>query len=256
MFLGALFFTIQIYGDFSGYSDIALGSAKLLGFDLLINFRFPYFSRDIAEFWKRWHISLSSWFRDYLYIPLGGSREGRNTAIRNTFIIFIVSGFWHGASWNFIFWGLAHACGFLPLFLLNKSKQNTFDSIAYSTKLPSLNELWKWSLTFLFVLFTWILFRSPSLSISLDIYKEIFSLSFFQLPNLNFENLEKLKLLHLVLSVIVLFGFEWLSRRTDSSVYFMSKFKYKPLRWVFYVLLIVFVIYFKGAPVEFIYFAF
>ncbi|MDN3644276.1 MBOAT family O-acyltransferase, partial [Lutimonas halocynthiae] len=105
LFLGALFFAFQIYGDFSGYSDIAIGTSRLFGFNLMKNFAFPYFSRDIAEFWRRWHISLSTWFRDYLYIPLGGSRGGLSMKIRNTFIIFIVSGFWHGANWTFIVWG-------------------------------------------------------------------------------------------------------------------------------------------------------
>ena len=105
LILGALFFTFQIYGDFSGYSDIAIGTSRLFGFNLMRNFAFPYFSRDIAEFWRRWHISLSTWFRDYLYIPLGGSRGGTRMKIRNTFIIFLVSGFWHGANWTFIVWG-------------------------------------------------------------------------------------------------------------------------------------------------------
>ena len=256
MFLGVLFFTIQIYGDFSGYSDIALGAAKLFGFDLLINFRFPYFSRDLGEFWKRWHISLSSWFRDYLYIPLGGSKEGKYKAIRNTFIIFLVSGFWHGASWNFIVWGFAHACGFLPLLLLNRSKQNTTDSIAQNSIFPSLRELFGLISTFLFVMFCWVFFRAPDLVISIDILSRIFSSSLFQLPNLKFDNTEVLQLFHLVISAVFLIFFEWMSRKTNSSVAFFNLIKLKWLRWLIYLLLIVFVIYFKGTPVEFIYFAF
>ena len=122
--LGALFFTFQIYGDFSGYSDIAIGTARLFGFSLMRNFNYPYFSRDIAEFWRRWHISLSSWFRDYLYIPLGGSQGGMWMKVRNTFIIFLVSGFWHGANWTFIVWGLLNAIYFLPLLLQNKNRSN------------------------------------------------------------------------------------------------------------------------------------
>ncbi|HRO85705.1 MAG TPA: MBOAT family O-acyltransferase, partial [Niabella sp.] len=109
LILGAVLFAFQIYGDFSGYTDIALGTARLLGFELLRNFAYPYFSRDIAEFWRRWHISLSTWFRDYLYIPLGGSRGGVYKKIRNILIIFLVSGFWHGANWTFIVWGLLNA---------------------------------------------------------------------------------------------------------------------------------------------------
>lgn len=256
MFLGVLFFTIQIYGDFSGYSDIALGTAKLFGFDLLINFRFPYFSRDLGEFWKRWHISLSSWFRDYLYIPLGGSREGKFKAVRNTFIIFLVSGFWHGASWNFIIWGFAHACGFLPLLLLNRSKQNTTDSIAQNTILPSFNEFIGLLSTFLFVMFCWIFFRAPDLATSIEIIKNIFDTSIFGLPNIKLENADMLKLMHLSIAAIILLFFEWLSRKTNSSVHFFNLIKSKWLRWLIYLLLVVLVIYYKGTPVEFIYFAF
>jgi alginate O-acetyltransferase complex protein AlgI len=120
LLLGAIFFTFQIYCDFSGYSDIALGTARLFGIELLRNFAFPYFSRDIAEFWRRWHISLSTWFRDYLYIPLGGSRGGMWLTIRNTFIIFIVSGFWHGANWTFITWGFLNALFIMPSIILER----------------------------------------------------------------------------------------------------------------------------------------
>ena len=140
LLLGALFFTFQIYGDFSGYSDIAIGTARLFGFDLMRNFNFPYFSRDIAEFWRRWHISLSTWFRDYLYIPLGGSRGSRLMIIRNTFIIFIVSGFWHGANWTFIVWGALHAIYFLPLLLTNRNR-TYLGVVAEGKILPSVREL-------------------------------------------------------------------------------------------------------------------
>ena len=128
LLLGAIFFTFQIYGDFSGYSDIAIGTARLFGFNLMQNFAFPYFSRDIAEFWRRWHISLSTWFRDYVYIPLGGSRGGTLMKVRNTFIIFIVSGFWHGANWTFIIWGALNAVYFLPLLLTKRNRKNTTTS--------------------------------------------------------------------------------------------------------------------------------
>ena len=127
LILGAILFSFQIYGDFSGYSDIAIGTAKLFGFELMTNFKFPYFSRDIAEFWRRWHISLSTWFRDYLYIPLGGSRVSKPKAIRNVFVIFLVSGFWHGANWTFIVWGGIHALLFIPLFLRGTNRKNTSD---------------------------------------------------------------------------------------------------------------------------------
>jgi len=139
LILGALFFTFQIYGDFSGYSDIALGTARLFGFELLKNFSFPYFSRDIAEFWRRWHISLSTWFRDYLYIPLGGSKGGIWMKVRNTFIIFLVSGFWHGANWTFIAWGFLNALYIMPSILFKTNRQN-LDTVAQGKLLPSLKE--------------------------------------------------------------------------------------------------------------------
>ena len=173
LIFGAIAFSFQIYGDFSGYSDIALGTAKLFGFELLSNFKFPYFSRDVAEFWRRWHISLSSWFRDYLYIPLGGSKNGKYKAIRNTFIIFLVSGFWHGASWNFIAWGFIHACGFLPLLLLNRNRKHITDVVAQDRQLPNLKELWQMSTTFAFVTFAWIFFRADGISMALGYNKQI-----------------------------------------------------------------------------------
>ncbi|MDO6429088.1 MBOAT family O-acyltransferase [Flavitalea sp. BT771] len=173
LILGAVAFSFQIYGDFSGYSDIALGTAKLFGFELLSNFRFPYFSRDIAEFWRRWHISLSSWFRDYLYIPLGGSKQGKAKAVRNTFIIFIVSGFWHGASWNFIAWGFIHAVGFLPLLLLDRNRKNVTDVVAQNRRLPGIRELWQMCATFTFVTLAWIFFRADTMSLALNYLKHI-----------------------------------------------------------------------------------
>ncbi len=163
LILVAIAFSFQIYCDFSGYSDIALGTAKLFGFELIVNFKFPYFSRDLAEFWRRWHISLSSWFRDYLYIPLGGSKDGKYKAILNTFIIFLVSGFWHGASWNFIAWGFIHACGFLPLLLLNRNRKHVTDVVAQDRILPNLKELRQMSTTFAFVTFAWIFFRMSNI---------------------------------------------------------------------------------------------
>ena len=178
---GAVLFSFQIYCDFSGYSDIALGTAKLFGFELLSNFKFPYFSRDIAEFWRRWHISLSSWFRDYLYIPLGGSKEGKIKAVRNTFIIFLVSGFRHGASWNFIVWGFLHACAFMPLLLLNRNRKYATEVVAFNSKIPSIKELRQMISTFAFVTFAWIFFRAENLSIAFNYIKRTF-VSFIQHP--------------------------------------------------------------------------
>ncbi len=174
LIVGAIAFSFQIYGDFSGYSDIAIGTAKLFGFELLSNFKFPYFARDISEFWRRWHISLSSWFRDYLYIPLGGSKKGKTKAVINTFIIFVVSGFWHGADWKFIIWGFIHACLFLPLLLLNRNRAYTTSIVAQDRKLPNLKELWQILTTFTFVTIAWIFFRADSMSIALQYLKNIY----------------------------------------------------------------------------------
>ena len=168
LILGAILFSFQIYGDFSGYSDIAIGTAKLFGFELMTNFKFPYFSRDIAEFWRRWHISLSTWFRDYLYIPLGGSRVSKPKAIRNVFIIFLVSGFWHGANWTFIVWGGIHALLFIPLFLRGTNRKNTSDIVAEGRWLPSPRELLQMGWTFTAVTIAWVFFRADSIAIALE----------------------------------------------------------------------------------------
>jgi alginate O-acetyltransferase complex protein AlgI len=179
--VGALFFTFQIYGDFSGYSDIAIGTSRLFGFDLMRNFAFPYFSRDIAEFWRRWHISLSTWFRDYLYIPLGGSQGGMNMKIRNTFIIFLVSGFWHGANWTFIVWGLLNALYFLPLLLTNNNRNN-LEIVAMNKLLPSSKEFLAILLTFSLTVFAWIFFRAENLTHAFQYIRDIFSPSLFSFP--------------------------------------------------------------------------
>ena len=159
LMMGAVFFAFQIYGDFSGYSDIAIGTARLFGIRLMTNFKTPYFSRDIAEFWRRWHISLSTWFRDYLYIPLGGSRVGKWKAVRNTFVIFLVSGFWHGANWTFIVWGLIHCLLFLPLLLTGRNRRNTSEI----QRFPSFRELAGIVWTFAAVTIAWVFFRAESL---------------------------------------------------------------------------------------------
>jgi D-alanyl-lipoteichoic acid acyltransferase DltB (MBOAT superfamily) len=190
LFLGAIFFTFQIYGDFSGYSDIALGTARLLGFELLKNFSFPYFSRDIAEFWRRWHISLSSWFRDYLYIPLGGGKGGNSMRIRNTLIIFLVSGFWHGANWTFIFWGLLNALYIIPSVIKKTNRTNT-NTVAEGKLLPTGREFLQMSITFFLTIIAWIFFRAESLHQAFSIVFEIIvlnSLCFFGTQNYDKNN--------------------------------------------------------------------
>lgn len=174
LILGAIAFSFQIYCDFSGYSDIAIGTSKILGIELLTNFKFPYFSRDVAEFWRRWHISLSTWFRDYIYIPLGGSKSTKLISVRNVFIIFLISGFWHGASWNFLAWGFIHACGFLPLLLLKRNRNNSSEIVASNAMFPSFRELGQIILTFTFVTITWIFFRADTMQIALTYIGNIF----------------------------------------------------------------------------------
>tara|TARA_B100001175_G_C19515106_1_gene646917 strand:- start:6365 stop:7786 length:1422 start_codon:yes stop_codon:yes gene_type:complete len=163
LWLGAIYFSFQIYCDFSGYSDIAIGTAKLFGFELMSNFKFPYFSRNIGEFWRRWHISLSTWFRDYVYIPLGGSQEGKLKSIRNIFIVFIVSGFWHGANWTFIFWGLFHSIIFLPSLIINTNRKHLGSVIAENSLLPKPKEFLQVGATFLLVTIGWVFFRSETI---------------------------------------------------------------------------------------------
>src|SRR6187431_3268419 len=157
LILGAVYFAFQIYGDFSGYSDMALGMSKLFGLDLLRNFNYPYFSRDIAEFWRRWHISLSSWFRDYLYIPLGGSRGSKIMQVRNVFIIFVVSGFWHGANWTYLAWGFINAMYFLPLLLSNSNRKN-IDTIELKWNFTSVKTVLSIVSTFLIACIAWVFF--------------------------------------------------------------------------------------------------
>ena len=164
LWLGAIYFAFQIYCDFSGYSDIAIGTAKLFGIELMSNFKFPYFSRNVGEFWRRWHISLSSWFRDYLYIPIGGSKKGKWKSVRNIFIIFLVSGFWHGANWTFIIWGLFHALLFLPSFIFKTNRKYTSSIIGENYLLPTPKELLQVGTTFILVTIGWVFFRSESLN--------------------------------------------------------------------------------------------
>lgn len=163
LWAGMLCFTFQIYGDFSGYSDIAIGCSKLFGIRLMRNFNQPYFSRDIAEFWRRWHISLTTWFRDYLYIPLGGSRCGTWKKVRNTFIIFLGSGLWHGANWTFVAWGIFHAFCFLPLLLSGHNRRYVNDTVAEGRWVPSFGEFWRMGLTFFVVVIGWTFFRAPDI---------------------------------------------------------------------------------------------
>ncbi len=254
LLLGAVFFAFQIYCDFSGYSDIAIGTARLFGIDLLRNFAFPYFSRDIAEFWRRWHISLSSWFRDYLYIPLGGSKYGALKSVRNIFIIFIVSGFWHGANWTFIAWGALNALYFLPLLLLRRNRHN-LEIVAAGNKWPSLNDFFNISLTFSLTVFAWIFFRSESISKAFSIIGRIFSSSIFTKPQGNafIATFHPLVIFSLVGIFLIV---EWIGREGQYAISFIGRKWSSPLKWVFYYSLVFSIFYFAGEKREFIYFQF
>lgn len=259
LLLGALFFTFQIYGDFSGYSDIAIGTAHLFGFELMRNFAFPYFSRDIAEFWRRWHISLSTWFRDYLYIPLGGSRGGKWKSIRNTFIIFIVSGFWHGANWTFIVWGALNALYFLPLLLTNNNRKH-MEIVAVGRRLPNIRELFEIILTFSLTVFAWIFFRAESVAHAFEILKVIFSRSLFQISVAEIKFISVgAHIIYTVIFVIVFLLIEWVQRDKEHPLVFdscNSIFAYRGVRILTYYVIIATIMLFPGGQVSFVYFQF
>jgi D-alanyl-lipoteichoic acid acyltransferase DltB (MBOAT superfamily) len=247
--LGALLFAFQIYCDFSGYSDIAIGTAKLFGIDLLRNFAFPYFSRDIAEFWRRWHISLSSWFKDYLYIPLGGSKGGLWMRVRNTFIIFIVSGFWHGANWTFVIWGALNALFIMPSIIFKTNRSN-LEIAAKGKSLPSLRELFDILLTFSLTLIAWIFFRSASVGQALQIIGGIFSKDLFKMPQTSPRPV--------ILVIIILFVIiEWIGREGRYAIENVG-IRWTPvLRWSFYSFIIVCIgMYMQTSGSDFIYFQF
>ncbi len=251
LLLGVLFFTFQIYGDFSGYSDIAIGTSRLFGIDLMRNFAFPYFSRDIAEFWRRWHISLSTWFRDYLYIPLGGSRGGTQMKIRNTFIIFVVSGFWHGANWTFIVWGALNALYFMPLMLTDRNRAN-LEIVAQGKKLPSVREFAAMLLTFSLTVLAWIFFRAENIGHAWSYLSEIFSSSLFTVPDFS----EKARALMTIFFVIAFVLIEWHGREHQYAIENLGISWKKPYRWAFYYVIALVIFNFSGNQQEFIYFQF
>jgi len=249
LLLGAIFFTFQIYGDFSGYSDIAIGTSRLFGFNLMQNFATPYFSRDIAEFWRRWHISLSTWFRDYLYIPLGGSRGGTWMKVRNTFIIFLVSGFWHGANWTFIVWGGLNALYFLPLLLLKRNRTN-LGVVAEGRMLPNLRELWQMGTTFLLTVLAWVFFRAENISHATSFLQKVFSITIIKSPYYPGIGSTKYTLLFLLILVV----FDWVNRGKPHSL--MTLPKNKTVRYLFYYIVIGTILLNAGTDQEFIYFQF
>ena len=249
--LGAVFFAFQIYGDFSGYSDIAIGTARLFGIDLLRNFAFPYFSRDIAEFWRRWHISLSSWFKDYLYIPLGGSKGGNWMRIRNTFIIFIVSGFWHGANWTFIVWGALNALFILPSIIM-KTNRNNLETVAQGNLLPTMKEFFQITITFTLAVFAWIFFRAENITHALSYISGIFSKSLFSIPTIT----PRFPVLIIIILIIIFTIIEWLGREQQYAIAKLGTRWKSSLRYAMYYAIIIAIFWFAGKDQQFIYFQF
>jgi len=249
--LGALFFTFQIYCDFSGYSDIAIGTARLFGIDLLRNFAFPYFSRDIAEFWRRWHISLSSWFKDYLYIPLGGSKGGVWVKVRNTLIVFLVSGFWHGANWTFIVWGLLNALYIMPSIISNTNRNN-LDIVARGKYLPTVREFVSIGITFCLTVFAWIFFRAVNVTHAFSYISKIFSSTLLTVPH--FPGIGKS--VQIICLTIVFIIVEWLGREQQYAIADLGSKWPRPLRWTMYYAIIIIISQFAGEEQQFIYFQF
>lgn len=257
LIIGAVLFTFQIYGDFSGYSDIAIGCSKLFGINLMRNFNIPYFSRDIAEFWRRWHISLTTWFRDYVYIPLGGSRGSRFISIRNTFIIFLISGFWHGANWTFVVWGAYHAVLFIPLLLLNKNRRFK-DVVASNRLIPSFTECYQMLITFIFVAIGWIIFRAPSIGVAFDYIYYIFTDYSFSLDNLKLVFVGS-DVKPLLISIPTMLITEWRTRNSVHGLAFCQGFsrnQYRIPRWLIYYVIAYFIIINISDVNTFIYFQF
>lgn len=235
LFIGVAFFYIQVYGDFSGYSDIAIGTAKLFGFKLMRNFNYPLFARDMAELWRRWHISLTTWFRDYVFFPLGGSRGTMLQTCRNIMIIFILSGLWHGAAWTYAIWGLINGLFLLPLIITGNNKNNT-GQVAENRKIPTLREFAGMITTFCLYSFSLIFFRSASVKDAFSYMKSMSSLNFdfYANPQKNIELGLQLLLL------IVFFIIEWISRKID---YPLKSDKSNPVvRWAIYLLMGVFIL--------------
>lgn len=239
LMLGSIYFSFQIYCDFSGYSDIAIGTSKLFGFELMSNFKFPYFSRNIGEFWRKWHISLSSWFRDYLYIPLGGSKNGKWRSLRNIFIIFLVSGFWHGSNWTFIAWGLFHSILFIPSFIFKNNRKYVSSTIAENTKLPSFKETFQVLTTYALVTIGWVFFRSKTISDSfnylslmlfeIDIPDKFINGLLYVILTVSIDytvrkkerlNIKIHKYIDLILSATILILIIWFYNRSTGFIYF------------------------------------
>ncbi|WP_435137723.1 MBOAT family O-acyltransferase [Formosa sp. A9] len=249
LLIGAFFFTIQIYCDFSGYSDIAIGVSRLFGFNLSKNFAFPYFATNIAEFWRRWHISLTTWFKDYFYIPLGGSRGTKVMQVRNTLLIFIVIGLWHGAAWKFVVYGFINGLHFLPNIIRGRKKkiiQNQNELI------PSIQTGLGILKTFGFLVIVRVFFRAEDLSSALGYLQRIFSRSLFAIP----EFANRVGALYLMVLIVVFMTIEWFGKQNAYGIEVLGGTWKRKYRWGFYYVLVFFIFYFYAKPQQFIYFQF
>lgn len=251
LILGVTLFSFQVYGDFSGYSDIAIGTSKLLGIELMSNFKFPNFSRNVAEYWQRWHVSLSTWFRHYVYIPLGGSRVSKLKSIRNICIIFLVSGFWHGANWTFIFWGGFHALAYIPVFLMNRNTIYKDSVVGENTLFPTFKELGQLILTFGIVTFSRIFFRSNSITDSFAFIKRLFT-DFEFAP---YHHPMGYRMVDYFVLIFFFVLYEYRMRKDERSPF---KFKNRYVRFVAYtvVVFLIFLFYDDMVDRSFIYFQF
>lgn len=257
LFIGAILFTFQIYCDFSGYSDIAIGCARLFGFNLMRNFNFPYFSRSIPEFWRCWHISLTTWFRDYIYFPLGGSRCDKWKVIRNILIVWSISGLWHGANWTFICWGLFHAILLIiyHVFGINTKYSNV---VAYKRYLPTVKETFQIAVTFILVLIGWIIFRAETMGDAILYIRQMFSQSLFDI-NGSLEHLKGLYLKRISITLILMIVCEWIQRDKQHALQIINPnfiTRYVWLRYAFYIMLIMIIISLAESQSKFIYFQF
>lgn len=251
LLIAAVLFAFQIYADFSGYSDIAIGCARLFGIELTTNFKVPYFSRSIREFWRRWHVTLMNWFTEYVYFPLGGSRRGKARTVLNTVIVFGLSGLWHGANWTYVLWGLYHALLFIPLIITGRGRYN--DTVAAGKILPSLRQFGLILMVFVIVVFGLIIFRAPTVGDCVTYITSMFSSS---LLKVGFGNDVKVALLYCAAMMVM----EWIYREKRFGLDFgeapSGLLRYRFVRWLIYVALFVFTVIGSGLHSNFIYFQF
>lgn len=244
LLLAAILYTIQIYGDFSGYSDMAIGTAKLLGFRFRDNFLFSYFSRNMNEFWRRWHISLNTWFVDYVYIPLGGSRNGKWHTIRNIMIVFLLSGLWHGADWSFVAWGAYHGLLLVLLILLNRNTKYEH-VVAYDRWYPSLKELGQMVLVFALATFGWMMFRADNMTQFVDYTTRMCSADMLSMPKVQGNAI-------LFMNIALMFVIEWFMRRQRHGLD-VSIVRNAAVRYALYAIIFVLILLFGGHTENFIY---